>query len=287
MHDGELNINEKIVKQLINEQFPQYSGLPVCKVNSTGTVNAIYKLGEDYCIRLPRLDWAEESLKNEWITLPVISKNVSLAVPQIIEKGSPHTDYPFIWGIYRWIEGDIYDNLYADEEETAKALAQFIQELHSVKLSNDALKAGRKPLRELDEMTIDAIIKCKGDIDCDKTLKLWQKLQNTKPWNGDPVWIHADLLKPNLLLTGGKLSAIIDFGSAGVGDPAFDVVAAWTVLSSKTRMLFKNLLNTDDHVWNRAKAYALHQAALIIPYYRKSNPEFVKQAINTIKNVLE
>ena len=288
MHKEEIEINDDIVRKLIVEQFPQFASFPMHKVYSIGTVNAVYRLGEEYCVRLPRLDWAGKSLNNEWIVLSAISQSVTLTVPQVVEKGKPGVDYPLVWGIYRWIQGDVYGSVFVDETEAAKALAQFVIELRKVKILSNAPKAGRKPLLDLDEITVNAIAECKNDIDQQRILEIWRKLLTAKPWDGIPVWIHSDLLRPNLLVKDGKLSGVIDFGSAGIGDPAFDVVPAWTVLSSdESRGFFRRLLNVDCDTWNRAKAYALHQALLIVPYYRNSNPVFVEQAKNTINNIIK
>ena len=288
MHKEEIEISDDIVKTLIVEQFPQFADFPIHKVHSTGTVNAVYRLGEEYCVRLPRLDWAVKSLHNEWKVLSAISQSITLDIPQVIEKGKPSAVYPYDWAIYRWIQGDVYGSETVDEFETTEALAQFIIELRKVNTFDNAPKAGRKPLLDLDEITINAITECKNDIDQQQVLKIWRELLTAKSWDGIPVWIHADLLKPNLLVNGGKLSGVIDFGSAGVGDPAFDIIPAWTVLSSnEARRLFRKLLNVDCDVWNRGKAYALHQAVLIIPYYRNSNPVFAKQAKDTINNIIE
>jgi len=287
MHRDELEINEATVKRLIAEQFPRFSYLPIRKVHSTGTVNAIFRLGEAYCVRLPRLAWANESLHNEWKVLPVLLNNVTLTIPRVVGKGKPNAEYPLDWAIYGWIKGSPCGHSPISEMETASALARFISELRLIQTPEDAPKAGRKPLRELDESTEKAIAACKGDVDVEKARGIWRVLLGTEPWNGKPVWIHADLLKPNLLVHGGRLSAVIDFGSAGVGDPAFDITPAWTVLTSETRERFKNMLCVDDCTWLRAKAYALHQAALIIPYYRKSNPAFVDQAKCTMDSILE
>lgn len=105
-------------------------------------------------------------------------------------------------------------------------------------------------------------------------------------WDGTPAWIHADLLRPNLLVDGGRLCAVIDFGSAGVGDPAADVIAAWSVFSHTGRETFRNALGVDDGTWSRARGFALHQAAMIIPYYPKTNPGFVALAKRTVEEVL-
>ena len=100
------------------------------------------------------------------------------------------------------------------------------------------------------------------------------------------MWIHADLLRPNLLIVGGRLSAVIDFGSAGAGDPAADVIAAWSVFGPAGRGTFRRCLDVDDGTWHRARGYALHQAAMIIPYYPETNPGFVALAKRTVGEVL-
>jgi aminoglycoside phosphotransferase (APT) family kinase protein len=105
-------------------------------------------------------------------------------------------------------------------------------------------------------------------------------------WDGTPVWIHTDLLRPNVLVDRGRLCAVIDFGSVGVGDPAADVIAAWSVFSQSGRATFRGALDVDDGTWNRARGYALHQAVLIIPYYAETNPEFVALAKRTVEEVL-
>ncbi len=100
------------------------------------------------------------------------------------------------------------------------------------------------------------------------------------------MWLHGDLLRPNLLVDGGRLCAAIDFGSAGVGDPAADVIAAWSVFGQSGRETFRGSLGVADGTWNRARGYALHQAAMIIPYYPETNPGFVALARRTVEEVL-
>jgi aminoglycoside phosphotransferase (APT) family kinase protein len=100
------------------------------------------------------------------------------------------------------------------------------------------------------------------------------------------VWIHADLLRSNLLVDEGRLRAVIDFGGTGVGDPATDVIAAWTVFSRAGRRTFRSALDVDDGTWNRARGLALHHAAMAIPYYLETNPGFVALAKRTLEEVL-
>jgi aminoglycoside phosphotransferase (APT) family kinase protein len=100
------------------------------------------------------------------------------------------------------------------------------------------------------------------------------------------VWIHTDLLRPNLLVHEGRLGAVIDFGGVGVGDPAADVIAAWSVFSQAGRGMFRDVLDVDDGTWKRARGFALHQAAMIIPYYEVTNPGFVSLAKRTVEEIL-
>jgi aminoglycoside phosphotransferase (APT) family kinase protein len=105
-------------------------------------------------------------------------------------------------------------------------------------------------------------------------------------WGGAPVWIHADLLRPNLLVRGGRLSAVIDFGAVGVGDPAADVIAAWSIFGPTGRQAFRDALDVDDGTWRRARGFALLQAVMTTPYYAETNPGFVAQATRTVEQIL-
>jgi len=149
-----------------------------------------------------------------------------------------------------------------------------------------APRGGRKPLRELDAVTRAAINSAQGVIDSDAATAAWEHALQAPTWNGPPVWIHTDLLQPNLLVHNGRLCAVIDFGGAGVGDPAADVIAAWSVFSQTGRGVFRGALEVDDGTWDRARGLALHQAALIIPYYAETNPGFVAPAKRTVEETL-
>lgn len=286
MHENEVDIDEDLVSRLIAAQFPPLAELPIRAVPSTGTVNVIYRIGNDYCVRLPRVRSYVQALDKELKCLPVLSQYLSLRIPEPVAKGCAASGYPFSWAIYRWIEGRPYeDNLILNECQVARDLAQFVGELRAVDPVG-APKGGRKPLHLLDPATRLAIESARGVIDSDAAAAAWKISLNAPPWNGVPVWIHADLLRPNLLVSGGRLSAVIDFGGAGAGDPAADIIAAWSVFNERGRAAFRRALEVDEGTWKRARGYALHQAALIIPYYVKTNPEFVALAKRTVEQVL-
>jgi aminoglycoside phosphotransferase (APT) family kinase protein len=287
MHDGEVDIDADLVGRLVADQFPQLTDLPVRAVQPTGTVNAIYRLGDHLYARLPRVQGWAADLDKEWQWLPKLAPRLSLRIPDPVAKGHPTSSYPFSWAIYRWIHGRPYsDELVADERQAARDLARFVAELRRIHPVIGAPRGGRKPLRELDAVTRAAIRSAQDVIDSNAAFAAWEYALQATAWNGTPVWIHSDLLRPNLLVQDGRLCAVIDFGGVGVGDPAADVIAAWSVFSQAGRGTFRAALEVDDGTWDRARGVALHQAALIIPYYRETNPGFVAPAKRTIEEIL-
>ena len=287
MHAGEVHTDVSLVRRLLATQFPRWADLPISAVQSTGTVNAVYRLGDHLYARLPRVQKWSEDLDKEWHWLPKLAPRLSLRVPEPVGKGHPSSSYPYSWAIYGWIDGRPYsDKLVDDEHQAAKDLAQFVVELRRIDPVTGAPRGGRKPLRELDALTRAAIESAQGVIDNDAATAAWERALQAPAWKGTPVWIHTDLLRPNVLVHGGRLCAVIDFGGVGVGDPAADVIAAWSVFSRTGRGTFRRALDVDEGTWNRARGFALHQAAMIIPYYGETNPEFVALAKRTVEEVL-
>jgi aminoglycoside phosphotransferase (APT) family kinase protein len=286
MHVGEIDIDIDLVRALVADQFPELVDQPMVEVRSTGTVNAIYRIGDQLYARLPRVaHWARD-LDREWQWLPPLAARLSLRTPEPVARGRPADSYPFPWAIYRWLDGDTYaDELVDDEVEAARDLARFVLELRGVDPVG-APRGGRRPLGELDRDTRQVIESARGVIDADAVLAAWRRSLRAPAWDGIPVWIHSDLLRPNVLVVGGRISAVIDFGGAGAGDPASDVIAAWTVFGPAGREAFRTALDVDDGVWHRARGIALHQAAMIIPYYAVSNPGFVALARRTVEQIL-
>jgi aminoglycoside phosphotransferase (APT) family kinase protein len=287
MHEGQVDLDVELVGRLVTAQLPELADLPISAVRSTGTVNALYRLGDNLCARLPLVErWAGALTKElEW--LPRLAPHLSLRIPEPVAKGIPTRWYPFPWAIYRWIDGNPYsDEIVDDEQQAARDLARFVIDLRAVDPVEGAPRGGRQPLHMLDVPTRAAIEAAHGVIDGDAATAVWEGSLVAPEWDGTPVWIHTDLLPPNLLVDGGRLCAVIDFGGVGVGDPAADVIPAWSVFGHPGREAFRGALGVDDGTWARARGFALHQAAMIIPYYGETNPAFVAMAKRTVEEIL-
>jgi aminoglycoside phosphotransferase (APT) family kinase protein len=286
MHDEEPDISVELVADLLAAQFPELAALPLRALRSTGTVNAIVRIGDDLYARLPRMPGWAGDLEREVRWLPWLGPQVPLAIPEPIAAGLPTERFPLPWAIYRWIEGEPYaDTAIRDEDQAADDLAQFIGALRRLDAVADAPRAGRQPLRQVDAQARDAFRASDGLIDASRAAVAWDRALEAPPWDGTPVWIHGDLLRPNLLVRGGAIRAVIDWGAAGVGDPAMDVIPAWAVFGPRGRSRFREALQVDDGTWSRARGVALLQAAMIIPYYTVTNPAFVAMAQRTIEQI--
>ncbi|WP_170178800.1 aminoglycoside phosphotransferase family protein [Solirubrobacter pauli] len=277
---GELPIDRALVERLVATQYPALRREPVREVRSTGTVNGIYRVGEQHCARLPRLPAWADALRREVEWLPRLAPQLPLRQPEPAFLGEPTAEFPLPWAIFRWLEGEPFDASQVwDERPEAETLGRFVAALHALPVPADAPRGGRAPLAELDAVT-------RAALESDTAVAAWERALEAPAWDGVPGWAHNDLLAPNLLTRHGALEAVIDWGSVGVGDPAQDLVPAWAVFSPLGRRLFRKQVGADDGTWERARGYALHQAALIIPYYRTSNPGFTALAERTVEQVI-
>jgi aminoglycoside phosphotransferase (APT) family kinase protein len=287
MHKGELPVDARLVRRLVTAQVPRLAHLPLEELVERGTMNAIYRLGAEHCVRLPRLERWSGVLERELLFLPRLAPHLPLVIPEPVVAGVPSADYPSRWAVYRWIEGRAYgDAEPADERAAARRLARFVRALRDAPPWGDAPATGRAPLVELDTVTRAALEAAADEIDAAAAAAAWQRALDAPAWDGRPVWLHGDLLRSNLLVSKGRLAAALDFGSVGRGDPAADITAAWSVFGPRGRRAYRAALDVDDGTWERARGYALHQAALIVPYYRHTQPRFAQQARRTLAELV-
>ena len=287
MHKNEINIDTHLIQQLLNEQFPQWAILPIKRIQSDGTDNTIFRIGSDLCVRLPRIPEADKQIVLEQKWLPQLAPSLPFSIPTLFGKGKPRTDYPSHWSIYRWLEGrDAFTEHDIDLNQTAIDLAHFILALQKISTVGAPLSRRGVPLIEQNAAAQHAIESLKNDLDTHTITRIWEDCLQAHAWAKPPVWTHGDLLPANLLIQQRRLSAVIDFGLMGIGDPACDLIPAWSLFSHESRPLFRKTLNVDDATWMRGRGWALSIALIIIPYYKNTNPGLTAVANRIIGEIL-
>lgn len=287
MHADEVHTDVPLVRRLLATQFPDWAALPLARVPSSGTDNALYRLGDDMVVRLPRIDWAVAGVDREQEWLPRLAPLLPVAVPAPLAKGRPAEGYPWPWSVYRWLDGEnpAVDRV-ADPDSLARDIARFVRASQPLDPAG-APPAGRGvPLAARDGPTRTAIAALHGMIDTEATTAAWDAELQTPAWPGPSVWVHGDLSPGNLLLRGGRLAAVIDFAGVGVGDPACDLIVAWNLLPAETRPVFRAELRVDDATWARGRGWALSVALIQLPYYKDTNPALAANARHVIGEVL-
>lgn len=292
MHAGEVETDVTLVQRLLAEQFPQWSGLPLRPVTSSGTDNALYRLGDEMVVRLPRIDWAKGQAEKEAHWLPRLAPHLPLQIPVQLAIGKPGQGYPWSWSIYRWLAGESATlKSLADPCQAAVELASFISALQQIDPVGGprAAEHNRRgmPLIKRDADTRAAIAASQGLFDTDAVLAIWETALQAPDWGRAPVWFHGDLLPGNVIVEAGRLSAVIDFSGLAVGDPACDLMIAWGLFTGESRAVFRAQLAVDDATWVRGRACALSQAVIFIPYYLHTNPVGVANARHMLAEILK
>lgn len=291
MHDDEVATNAPLVHRLLTAQFPQWADLPNQPVPTAGTDNALYRLGDDMVVRLPRIHWAVGQVEKDHEWLPKLAPYLPLAIPAPLVMGEPGEGYPWHWSVYQWLDGENATiEQIAEPCQAAIDLAQFITALQQIDPTGGPLAADHDlrgaPLSTRDAETREAITALHGMIDTDAVTAVWDAALQVSEWDRAPVWFHGDLLPGNLLFKNGQISAVIDFAGLGVGDPACDLMIAWGLFSGESRNVFCTALEVDDATWARGRGLALSQALIFIPYYLNTNPVGVSNAWRTIGEIL-
>lgn len=291
MHGDEVKTDVALVGRLLDAQFPQWADLPLTPVDSAGTDNAIYRLGPDMCVRLPRRPSAAGQVQKECRWLPRLTP-LPLAVPTPLGMGEPAEGYPWHWSIYAWIDGETatVDRI-ADADEVATALAGFITALQAIDATGGPPSGPQNhhrgvPLGDMDRLTRRAIANLADDIDAAAARAVWDAALRAPVWTAPPAWVHGDLQAGNLLFRQGRLRAVIDFGLLGVGDPACDLIVAWMLLSADTRGVFRAALSVGDATWMRGRGWALYAGVIALDYYRDTNPTLATTCRRAIREVL-
>lgn len=281
MHVGEVETSVGLVRRLLDQQYPQWSGLPVSPVVSAGTVNALYRVGDELVARLPRVASAVADLELERRWLPRLAPVLPVRVPVPVAVGVPGAGYPLPWAVYSWLDGSVPT---AGSPVLAAGLVEFLAALRRVDCTGAPASARAVHPKKRDAATRMAIAELRGTVDVDAVTAAWERAVRVPAWDGPPVWVHGDLSPFNLLTAGGRLTGVIDWGCAGVGDPACDLIPAWNLLPADARDLLR--AGVDEDTWERGRGWALTIALVQLPYYRTSNPVLAENSRATLAAIL-
>ena len=292
MHADEVPVDAALARRLVAAQFPHWAGLAVTPVAASGTDHALFRLGEALAARMPRIASAAAQGDKERHWLPLLAPRLPLAVPEPVAKGEPGDLYPFRWSVCRWLPGrDAEAAGFEAPVAAATALGGFVRSLRG--LAADGAPApgphnsGRGvALAARDTATRAGIAATSAMFDGAAMLARWQAALRAPCWAGPPSWLHGDLHGANLLVQGGALAGVLDFGCLGAGDPACDLAPGWTVFTGEARAAFRAAAGMDPAAWARGRGWALSVAVIALPYYRTSNPVLAGIAQRAIAAVL-
>jgi aminoglycoside phosphotransferase (APT) family kinase protein len=295
MHPGQLAVTPEIVRTLVDQQFPAWRGREIRAVGSSGTVNAIYRIGADLAARFPLMasdaGQARRELAAEAAAASALAGRTRFATPQPVALGQPGAGYPMPWSVQTWVAGITAD----DRDPGASAgfacdLAEFITGVRAISTGGRRFSGGGRGgvLRDHDAFVRTCLSRSGSLLDVPRLERMWPRMREL-PRGLDPdVMSHKDLIPGNVLVSAeGLLAGVLDVGDLGPADPALDLVAAWHLLEAGPRHAFRDHLGCDEPTWRRGQAWAYQQAIGAAWYYATSNPAMSRMGTRTLGRILE
>ncbi len=293
MPAAEVDVTADVVRQLLAEQHADLGDLTLTLV-ANGWDNAIFRLGDELLVRLPRRQLAADLVVNEQRWLPELAPALPLPVPAPLRVGRPSATagYPWSWSVCRWFDGDVAaDVMLTDPAAEARRLGAFVAALHHPAPADAPGNPFRgQPIAELDAR-VRQNVAALGHERSGEVLARWDDLVETPPWNGPDVWLHGDLHSANVVVTDGSVSAVLDFGDLTASDPAVDLAIGWMLFDVPQRNAFRAAASAgpfpvDDATWRRGEAWALHFALLYLAN-SADNPRFTRMGDQLLGSVLD
>jgi aminoglycoside phosphotransferase (APT) family kinase protein len=261
-------------------------------VATSGTENAIYRLGDEMAVRLPYRPVTDDQLDKLGHWLPKLAPRLPLPIPSVLARGAPTDDYPATWSIVRWLTGEeaTLEQL-TDPVHAARSLAAFVTALRTTDATGAPMPGEHNfwrgvPLAARDGLTRTRIRESAGLIDAKAVTRAWDQALSAPAWEGPSAWLHGDLAPDNLLVRDGRLSAVIDWGGLAAGDPATDLLPAWNLFRGASRDAYRDALGADEAAWARGRGLALSVSIIALPYYIDTIPLRAQRAFEVIREVL-
>lgn len=295
--DGRAGIDADLVRRLVAAQFPRWRDLPVTPVAVDGWDNRTYRLGDAMTVRLPTGPGYAPAVAKESRWLPFLAPSLPVAVPTVLGNGVPGLGYPYHWSVRNWLPGRTASHgaVIADLPAFAVAVAEFLRALQRCDPTGGPAGGAHSFYRgasvaHYEHDTLRYLARLAGRVDTERARTVWDAALAAE-WRGTPVWFHGDVAAGNLLVVDGALSAVIDFGTSGVGDPACDLVIAWTMFDDESRGAFRDALGrdsgTDDGMWARARGWALWKALLVLTKAIDTDPADAAETRRVIDAILD
>jgi len=262
-------IDVSVPRRLIATQFPRWADLPIVPVEHDGWDNRTFRLGDELSIRLPSGEWYAKQVEKEQRWLPVLAPRLPLPIPEPVARGEPGEGFPYPWSVYRWLDGEVAARARVpDQVAFAAVLASFLRALEAVDADGGPLPGEHNffrggPLVHYEAEAVEAIETLGSEIPRDAVERVWEDALRTR-WDRDPVWFHGDIAVGNLLLRDGRLAAVVDFGTCGIGDPACDMAIAWTFLRGAARDRFRADRGVDAATWSRGRGWCLWKTLITL-----------------------
>ena len=304
LHDDELLIDLSLVRALIDRALPEYASLPLSRLRASGSTNALFRLGDELLVRMPRQPGGTATIEKEARWLPQIGPLLPVSVPEVVAVGEPDLGYPERWSVVRWLDGEVptvadpASHAGPTRPALARDLAAVVTALRDIQVPESALADPQlrsyrgAPLQSMDDTTRGNLAACRDisglDLDFEGALRVWEEAM-ALPQTGsgsEPRWYHGDLMAENLLARGGRLAAVLDFGVLAVGDPTVDLIVAWEVLDPEARDVFRRAVGADEKSWLRGRAWALSLALMTFPYYWSTMPDRCASRLAVARSVL-
>jgi aminoglycoside phosphotransferase (APT) family kinase protein len=287
MHPGQLDVAPETVRRLVAGQFTQWGELPLRAVPTQGTVNALFRLGDDLVARLPLVpaDDARRRLEAEAAAAAELHGRTRFATPEPVAIGEPGPGYPMPWSVQTWLPGTVASPD-GHSEAFAHDLAEFIEGVRAIDTRGRTFSGDNRGghLPDHDAWMETCLDRSEDLLDVPPLRRLWAALRKL-PREGGDVMTHGDLIPGNLLVDGGRLAGVIDVGGLGPADPALDLVAAWHLLDPGPREAFRADLRCGDLEWARGAAWAFEQAMGLVWYYVETNPPMSHMGRRTLERL--